>query len=528
MFQTKVVGYCRLSDKDERSSSIPSQKKRIQEYCERYKLELLQIFVDDGKSGWTFNRPGFIDLEKFCKENKKVKLLIIPHFDRFSRADPVDAMVKERYFRDKLGVKVFQISEPPDTNTDDPMYQIMRFMQAFASNQERNRIVERVRDGIRYKLLHGNYCGSAPYGYKNQRTEEKKAIIAIDPARAEIVKFIFNAFLKGYQFEHIRKLATEKGFSIKGNSSIQKILANPVYAGLINVTAYKNQPAKIVKGLHPGIIPENDYWNVQEKLGAVKYKHNIREEVPLRGVLKCHICGHPMTAAPSRGRHGGYYWYYLCNHDRKENYSAVKIHAQLIQILDAMSTTSETFGIVREKLKDTIQKFISTQTKELMNVNLNIRKAEEMIAAIEERQLLNPVSIEVYSKVMGEKHAYLSELNAKRDVLKIGAHDYLSRLDTVLSKISSLRAVYEAMSLVSQQSFLKSVFGYKLSYYKGSYRTPFVHPLFADNLSKIKDLPLIIQNACDAHAEKNTNVEAKGIEPNPLEFLESIFAIFAA
>jgi site-specific DNA recombinase len=64
-----AVGYCRLSDKQESSSSIASQKKRIQEYCERYNLNLLQIFVDDGKSGWTFDRPGFIQLEAFCKKS---------------------------------------------------------------------------------------------------------------------------------------------------------------------------------------------------------------------------------------------------------------------------------------------------------------------------------------------------------------------------------------------------------------------------------------------------------------------------
>ncbi len=74
MSKDKAVGYCRLSDRDDRSSSIPSQKKRIQEYCERYDLELLEIFVDDGKSGWTFDRPGFIHLEAFCKKHKEIKL----------------------------------------------------------------------------------------------------------------------------------------------------------------------------------------------------------------------------------------------------------------------------------------------------------------------------------------------------------------------------------------------------------------------------------------------------------------------
>ena len=137
-----AAGYARLSDKDSSGNSIKSQCRRIEEYCERHNLNLLKIFIDDGRSGWTFDRPGFIELEHFCKKEKSVEYLIIPHFDRFSRTDPVDAMVKERYFRDKLNVKVLQVSEPPDIDVNNSTYLIVRFMQAFASNEECNRIVE--------------------------------------------------------------------------------------------------------------------------------------------------------------------------------------------------------------------------------------------------------------------------------------------------------------------------------------------------------------------------------------------------
>ena len=63
----QAVAYCRLSDANERSGSIANQKRKVIEYCERYGLELLHTFVDDGKSGWTFDRPGFKELEDFCK-----------------------------------------------------------------------------------------------------------------------------------------------------------------------------------------------------------------------------------------------------------------------------------------------------------------------------------------------------------------------------------------------------------------------------------------------------------------------------
>jgi site-specific DNA recombinase len=100
--QQLAVGYARLSDKDSSTNSISSQCRRIEEYCHHNNLQLVQIFKDDGKSGWTFDRPGFIELENFCKDNPAIKFLIIRHFDRFSRTDPIDAMTKEKVFQRKV------------------------------------------------------------------------------------------------------------------------------------------------------------------------------------------------------------------------------------------------------------------------------------------------------------------------------------------------------------------------------------------------------------------------------------------
>jgi site-specific DNA recombinase len=523
-----AIGYVRLSDKSETSGSIASQKKRIQEYCERYDLNLLQIFVDDGKSGWTFDRPGFIQLESFCKKANKVKYLVIPHFDRFSRADPIDAMVKERHFRDKLGVKVLQISEPPDTDTDNGVYQMMRFMQAFAANEERNRIVDRVRTGIRYKLLQGHYFGSAPYGYKNIRDENGRPAIVPDDQRAPIVKFIFQCCLKGYSITDIKKLANKKGFGGRGHSFIQRILANPTYAGLINITATKTQAAKIIKGLHPAIITENQFWKVQQLLGGKKFTKSVRPEVPLRGVLKCYKCGKPMTAAPSKSKSGKHYWYYFCNDDRKENYSANKLHAQLNEILEAMSLKPDAMEQLKESLVAALQVYINARTKELMNVSLLIRKAEETIANVEERQLMTPVSEGVFNKVMKEKKAVLSDLLAKRDILKMSATDYLGRLDTVLDKISNLKTVYETMDLNRQQAFLKSVFGWNLRYTGGAYRTPFILPALLLNIKNISNLPIVLETDNSEKSDNSEGVNSLGTVTNTMEFFQELLSLFAA
>ena len=54
--------YCRLSQEDEKkgdSDSIVNQKEMLQRYAKQNGFTNTQVFVDDGYSGVSFNRPGF-------------------------------------------------------------------------------------------------------------------------------------------------------------------------------------------------------------------------------------------------------------------------------------------------------------------------------------------------------------------------------------------------------------------------------------------------------------------------------------
>lgn len=80
-----AIGYCRISTVDQSAYSLDNQRRSINEYCTKNDLDLLNIFVDNGESSYTFDRPDFIKLEDFIKQNKSVKYLVIFDHDRFSR-----------------------------------------------------------------------------------------------------------------------------------------------------------------------------------------------------------------------------------------------------------------------------------------------------------------------------------------------------------------------------------------------------------------------------------------------------------
>ena len=486
-----AIGYARQSDKDSSANSIGSQCRRIEAYCESNKLTLIKTFIDDGKSGWTFDRPGFVELEKFCKENPDVKYLIVPHFDRFSRTDPLDAMAKERYFRDKLGVKVLQVSESADVDTNDPTFGLIRFIQAFTSNQERRRIVERALHGAYDRLSQGYYCAMAPFGYVNSRGVNGEKIITINEKEAIAVRVMYKAYVDGAPFKHILKLGNELGYRNKGNGNIQRLLKNPVYAGMVKVPAYKGKPSRIIKAKHAPIISEALWYKAQELLGlGQKYVKHLKDEVFLRGVLHCNCCGRIMTAGNSKGKYR-YYWYYLCV-DHKENFSAIKCHDQFQEVLQHFTYRGKAFQYIKAETSAKIRAFLREKGRNMEAVRRQLIQLRDSISATEERYLLQPdISQVTYKKVMTALKVEETGLQARLAELNSNEQVFWEKHDLIMKSVADVPATFNGFSITHKHRFIRSVFDNSLSYAGGVYRTPFLHSLFRHNELILKEKRLL-------------------------------------
>ena len=83
--------------------------------------------------------------------------------------------------------------------------------------------------------------------------------------------------------------------------AIERVLKNPTYAGLLKVEAFKDYGGGLFDGIHEPIIDKITWMMVQEKMKRPeKTRTVIDDEIPLRGVLKCH-CGNPLPGVPSKG-----------------------------------------------------------------------------------------------------------------------------------------------------------------------------------------------------------------------------------
>jgi len=192
-----AIGYIRISKKDQSVHSIEYQEKNIRSYCEHNHIKLESVFIDDGASSFTFDRPDYIALENFIKLHKrKVKYLIVLDHDRFSR-NLSEALQKIEQLETKYGLKVIATSEPLDIDTSDPSVFLLRAFKYLIANQELLTIRRRAKLSARHAQESGRYLNKAPYGYINGRQRDGKMILVIDETKAYIVQKIFRDYLAG-------------------------------------------------------------------------------------------------------------------------------------------------------------------------------------------------------------------------------------------------------------------------------------------------------------------------------------------
>lgn len=337
-----IVGiYSRLSRDDDNyseSESIINQKRMLTKYVEEQGWDLYDYYIDDGISGTTFNRPDFIRMIEDIN-NKKINLVITKDLSRLGRDYILTGHYIEVFFPEK-NVRYIALNDGIDTYKNDndiaPFKNILNEMYA-------KDISRKVRGAFRTKVEHGEFIGAcAPYGYK-KNPENKNKLIVDEPA-AEVVKRIFNMAREGCGLNRIARVLNEESIpnpsvykSLNGlayvnnrrmaktsywtNSTIRKMLRNPVYVGTLAQGKQRTKSYKckkkivcsendwvVVKKTHEAVVDENTWDEVQRELKIRRREMSNGETHLFSGMIKCEDCDRFMAF----GRKNAGYEYFVC------------------------------------------------------------------------------------------------------------------------------------------------------------------------------------------------------------------------
>lgn len=508
----RAIRYLRFSQIGQSNGSIERQELYTDQWLKHNNVELVDTFTDRGKSARTFDRPDFIKLKDFItKHYKTVDYLLVDQLDRFSR-DAGEAMSMVKLLQQKYNIQVVSVTEGITFDYDTPGSFFRAGLQLLLAEEDNINRSIKVKGGIyTAKAKEGRYVyKNAPFGYRKEGERKDRKLI-IEETEAKIIRFIYEAYIKNTPLYVIKQQAQQLGFTLKGNMAVERVLKNPTYAGLLKVEAYKEYAGGLFNGIHEPIIDLTTWKMVQEKIKRPqKTRTIIDDEIPLRGILKCH-CGNPLSGAPSRGKSGKYFYYYKCKHSKHNNISAIRAHNQFLEICKLMSLPETKIKKIRTTSKESIDKEMENNRKKAIEKKTQLQETEEKLFSVEEKWIRNEINKDTYDR-------WYSIYN--NDILNItGAIERLSNdqskaftiLEDKLELLTDMHYVYSHGNTLQKREFVNMVFDSNLYYENGIYRTPTILDIFSHNHPKMRQKGLLIYEKKEGLHQEDPPSREEGI-----------------
>ena len=318
--------YSRLSVGDEdrdggESNSIQNQKKLLAKVAKEKGYTNLVHFLDDGISGVTMDRPGFVEMIRQLEQGKAAAVFV-KDLSRLGRNYIEVGRLTEEFFPDH-DIRLVAVSDNIDTAEGENELAPIRnlFNEWYARDiSKKRRISNKIKGNA------GEPMGQPPYGYIKDPNDPKHWIV--DDEAAQVVRRVYSMTLEGFGTEQIaaqlekddvltpRAYWLTKGIKRPGkgkqqpptkwnSSTITKILSLQEYCGdILNFKtyskSYKNKKRidndrenwVVFQDVHEAIIERAVYEQVQQKRGKIrKRRTNNGEHYMFSGLLVCADCG---------------------------------------------------------------------------------------------------------------------------------------------------------------------------------------------------------------------------------------------
>lgn len=317
--------YCRLSQEDELkgdSNSIQNQRAILEKYAKDNGFENIEVFVDDGYSGVSFNRPDFQRLLEMMEQGK-VATLITKDLSRLGRNYIEVGQYTEMLFP-RWDVRYIAINDNYDSLYTEGN-ELAPFKNLFNEWYARD-TSKKIRAVVKAKAERGERVGTVtPYGYR--KDPDVIGHLLVNEDTAPVVRLIFSLCTEGkgpkvianmlrekqilkptaYRYQTSGKYgATTDTEDIYGwnDRTVAGILDNEIYLGhTINcrttVVSYKDKRKKDVpesewyrfENTHEAII-DKVTWDIVRKVRESKRRRtNMGDVDKYSGLLYCADCG---------------------------------------------------------------------------------------------------------------------------------------------------------------------------------------------------------------------------------------------
>ena len=316
-----AICYLRVSTAEQvKGFSLTSQDKMCRSYCLSNSWNVRKVFVDEGESARSTDRPEFQHMMEYCrKHSDEVDYLVVFRFDRFARYTADHFAMKS--LLNKYSIRLVSATEKVD---DSPAGELVEGVTACVNQYESRVIGIRAKVNMREARKEGRLTGPAPTGYLNVKDPRQSggkghSCIVVDEERAPYIQKAFEMYSTGlYSLRQIADHLSQCGYRSRlrglpmSPQQVHKIITNITYAGWVKV----DDETGNVRARFPALVNQETFNAVQRILHGYSPtavpRLQANPDFPLRHFVRCGKCGEHLTASWSRSKSGKKYPYYRC------------------------------------------------------------------------------------------------------------------------------------------------------------------------------------------------------------------------
>jgi len=460
-----VAAYIRLSvaDNGKKGDSLETQQVIINTYiAEHSDMELCDVYIDNGASGQTFERPAFRQMLDDI-ESGKINCCVVKDLSRLGRNAIDTGYYVEKFFPTNH-IRFVAVTDNYDSN-DGTSGGIMLSLKNMVNEAYALDVSRKIQATYQLNIRNGYYVGkSPPYGYLISPDDCHKLIL--DEYSAEIVRKMFemaaekqgvskilnwlndNAILPPKRYLYSIGAATENEARGSWNKNyIYSLLKNRIYCGdMVQGKSQKDGGGRkplpesewtITQNTHEPIISRELFAKVQAQWKEPKQKLNRTTPESENPFLQKIFCGHC-----------GYTMFRSRTSEIQHNF---RCPTRSVRDKSGCVLVSINEKVLKEKLLRLLQKHnfdyvpCASDNDELTAVRAELDKAQHFCRGLYESLILGDITDTEYKQM---KSGYESKIAALTEREKLLLEDNYSRV-RAKNKLSQSRESVRDLNCVS-------------------------------------------------------------------------------
>lgn len=276
----QAITLCRVSTPGQlRDGNLDPQIERVNKAAAYLDAEIVRRWeiAASSRKGKNIKRKDLLEMQEYCRHNKRVRYLIVDEVDRFMRS--IDEYYYWKVKFKNIGVQLVHANKP-DVDPNNQAAVFDELIDVYKAEQSNNERITKTPEKQMSKMRAGYYPFPPLPGYKKSTVP---SLHDIDPDRFYLLQAAFKSIADGSATPNeALKRMNEAGYLTTGGypfdmEQFKRIAVKPYYAGIIQVSDW---PVATENGLHTPMITKLEHEMLKTIISGKGKKFAINKKNP--------------------------------------------------------------------------------------------------------------------------------------------------------------------------------------------------------------------------------------------------------